>query len=66
MKELPKRIIFGVLFAVVVAAGALFQPLYHLLMVFAIFWTLHEFYTMSMGEKAFWAERYPFEEGWEG
>lgn len=57
MKELPKRIIFGVLFAVIVAAGALFQPLYHLLMVFAIFWTLHEFYTMSMGQKAFLAER---------
>lgn len=58
MKELPKRIIFGVLFAAIVVVGTvLLPPLFHLLMAFAIAWTLHEFYTMSMGKSDYLAER---------
>ncbi len=58
MKELPKRIIFGVLFAAIVVVGTvILPPLFHLLMAFAIAWTLHEFYVMSMGEKDFLSER---------
>ena len=57
MKELPKRIIFGVLFALAVAAGIFFQPLFHVLAAFAILWTLHEFFVMSMGKKDFLPER---------
>ena len=58
MKELPKRIIWGVIFALTVVAGTIvLPPLFHLLMVFAIGWTLHEFYTMSIGKEDFIVER---------
>lgn len=58
MKELPKRIIFGVLFAVTVVVGTVvLPPLFHLLMAFAIAWTLHEFFAMSIGKGGFPAER---------
>ena len=58
MKELPKRIIWGVIFALTVVAGTIvLPPLFHLLMVFAIGWTLHEFFAMSIGKRDFLFER---------
>ena len=58
MKELPKRVIFGALFAAIVVVGTVvLPPLFHLLMAFAIAWTLHEFFVMSVGKSGFIAER---------
>ena len=58
MKELPKRVLFGALFAIIVVVGTVvLPPLFHLLMVFAIAWTLHEFFVMSVGKSDYLAER---------
>ena len=58
MKELPKRIIFGILFAAIVVVGTVvLPPLFHLLMAFAIAWTLHEFFTMAIGKSEYIVER---------
>ncbi len=58
MKELSKRVVFGLLFAAIVVVGTVvLPPLFHLLMCFAIAWTLHEFFVMSMGKSDYLPER---------
>ena len=58
MNELTKRVVFGALFAAAVVVGTVvLPPLFHLLMAFAIAWTLHEFFGMSVGKSDFIVER---------
>ncbi len=57
MKESSRRILSGVIFGLTVVCGTVvLPPLFHLLALFAIAWTMHEFFEMSMG-RSFPAER---------
>lgn len=51
-----QRIVSGIVLGIIVVAGAFLPPLFHLLMLFSIAWTMHEFFEMSMG-KDFKVER---------
>lgn len=51
-----QRIVSGIVLGIIVVAGAFLPPLFHLLMLFSIAWTMHEFFEMSMG-KDFRVER---------
>lgn len=51
MKELLKRSLVGLLFILIVGAGLLCSHLLFLVLFgFALCWTMHEFYNMSMGK----------------
>lgn len=51
-----QRIVSGIVLGVIVVAGAFLPPLFHILMIFSIAWTMHEFFEMSIG-KDFKVER---------
>lgn len=45
-----QRIVSGIVLGIIVVTGAFLPPLFHLLMLFSIAWTMHEFFEMSMGK----------------
>lgn len=56
MKELATRTLSGAVFTIVMVGGLLFQPLFIPLVMFTIFHTMNEFYSMTLGE-SFKAQR---------